>query len=236
METGTESLVVAARSAGSKAPVWSVHPVGGSALWIRHLAPVFSDRPVLGIQARGMDGRHPPFETIEEMAEHYVGLVKDRQPRGPYLLSGASFGGTVAFEMAQRLRSEGSEVGLLALFDTFGPNFPPRRAFFKRLAGALGRMRSLPWSDRVAYVRGRMLPSTSAEPLTHGLQDVADSPMVRALRGVIDANHHAWSATGSGPTRDASPSCAPANGSSGSRPRRTTPPTDGLRSPATAWT
>ena len=138
-----------------------------------------------------MDGRHAPFETIEEMAEHYVGLVKERQPRGPYLLSGASFGGTVAFEMAQQLESEGSEVGLLALFDSFGPDFPPRRAFLKRLAGALGRMRSLPWSDRVAYVRGRMLPSSSSGRLTHGLQDVADSPMVRALERVIDTNHRA---------------------------------------------
>lgn len=191
METGTESLVVAARSGGSKTPVWSVHPVGGSAMWIRHLAPFFFDRPVLGIQARGMDGRHAPFETIEEMADHYVGLVKERQPRGPYLLSGASFGGTVAFEMAQRLEAEGAEVGLLALFDSFGPNFPPRRAFLARLAGAFGRLRSLPWPDRVAYVRGRMLPSTSTEPLTHGLQDVADSPMVRALKRVIDTNHQA---------------------------------------------
>lgn len=191
METGTESLVVAARSGGNKTPVWSVHPVGGSALWIRHLAPVFSDRPVLGIQARGMDGRHPPFETVEEMAEHYVGLVKERQPRGPYLLSGASFGGTVAFEMAHQLQTSGSKVGLLAMFDSFGPNYPPRRAFLTRLAGAFGRMRSLPWADRVAYVRGRMLPSTSTSPLTHGLQDVADSPIVRALKGVIDANHKA---------------------------------------------
>jgi len=138
-----------------------------------------------------MDGRQPPFETIEEMAEHYVALVTERQPHGPYLLSGASFGGTVAFEMAQQLGAQGREVGLLALFDTFGPNFPPHRAFLKRLAGALGRMRSLPWSDRVAYVRGRMLPSSSGEPLTHGLQDIADSPMVRALKRVIDTNHRA---------------------------------------------
>ena len=138
-----------------------------------------------------MDGQREPFETIEEMAAHYVDLVTTRQPHGPYLLTGASFGGAVAFEMARQLQADGREIEMLVVFDTFGPNFPPRRPFLRRLTGALGRMRALPWSERVAYVRGRMLPSTATEPLTHGLADVADSPIVRALKRVIDTNNRA---------------------------------------------
>ena len=39
-------------------------------------------------------------------------------PQGPYLLGGASFGGRVAFEMAQQLQAQGQRAALLALFDT----------------------------------------------------------------------------------------------------------------------
>ena len=40
-----------------------------------------------------------------------------RQPSGPYYLGGASFGGTVALEIAQQLLEMGEEVALLAVFD-----------------------------------------------------------------------------------------------------------------------
>jgi thioesterase domain-containing protein len=74
--------------------------------------------PVIGIQARGLAGHEPPHASVEEMATEYLKEVKVRQPHGPYYLCGYSFGGLVAFEMAQRLRESGDEVGLLGLFDT----------------------------------------------------------------------------------------------------------------------
>jgi thioesterase domain-containing protein len=61
------------------------------------------------------------------MAEHYITEIRQLQPRGPYRIGGASFGGMVAFEMARRLRQEGHEVGLVALFDTHGPGYPQFR-------------------------------------------------------------------------------------------------------------
>jgi aspartate racemase len=41
------------------------------------------------------------------------------QPEGPYFLAGVSFGGSVAFEMAQQLVAQGQKVALLALLDTY---------------------------------------------------------------------------------------------------------------------
>ena len=52
------------------------------------------------------------------MATHYIREIQTRQARGPYHLLGASFGGLVAYEMAQQLRAEGEETALLALLDT----------------------------------------------------------------------------------------------------------------------
>ncbi|MCC3433879.1 MAG: hypothetical protein JGK08_29155 [Microcoleus sp. PH2017_04_SCI_O_A] len=48
-----------------------------------------------------------------------------RQPEGPYFLGGSSFGGTVAFEMAQQLNAIGQKVALLTLIDTPGPGQMP---------------------------------------------------------------------------------------------------------------
>lgn len=37
-------------------------------------------------------------------------LLRSVQPKGPYFLGGWSFGGWVAFEMAQQLQNSGEEV------------------------------------------------------------------------------------------------------------------------------
>jgi thioesterase domain-containing protein len=68
-----------------------------------------------------LDGRHTPHSQVEAMARHYVALLREIQPEGPYQLGGWSMGGVVAFEMAQQLRTEGEAVSLLALVDSYAP-------------------------------------------------------------------------------------------------------------------
>jgi thioesterase domain-containing protein len=92
-------------------------------LWFRDLARCFApDHPFYGLQARGLDGIQEPFSRIEAMAAYYIDEIRRLQPRGPYFLGGASFGGAVALEMAQQLRQQGEEVALLAIFDQSPPN------------------------------------------------------------------------------------------------------------------
>jgi aspartate racemase len=62
---------------------------------------------------------------VEDMAAHYIREIQSVQTEGPYYLGGLSFGGAVAFEMAQQLHAQGQEVGLVALFDTFPTNYKP---------------------------------------------------------------------------------------------------------------
>jgi acyl-CoA synthetase (AMP-forming)/AMP-acid ligase II/thioesterase domain-containing protein len=119
------SSLVPMQPKGSKPPFFCVHPIGGSILWYydlaRHLGP---DQPFYGLQALGLDGKMPLHTSIETMAAHYVKELMTVQPHGPYYLGGYSFGGLVAFEMAQQLRCRGQEVALLALLDTRGPGYP----------------------------------------------------------------------------------------------------------------
>lgn len=59
--------------------------------------------------------------SMEEMAAGYVAAVRGHQPRGPYLLAGVSFGGTLAFEMARQLTALGEKVAFLGILDSMLP-------------------------------------------------------------------------------------------------------------------
>lgn len=119
------SPLVSIKPNGDKPPFFCVHGITGDVLWFRELGHRLSpEQPFYGIQARGLDGVQPAFEEIKEMAAYYVEEIRRKQPQGPYFLGGASFGGTVALEMAQQLTAMGEEVGLLAILDHYPPNIP----------------------------------------------------------------------------------------------------------------
>ena len=113
------SPVVALRRQGSRLPLFVVSGVGGNVINFdginRYLG---EDQPVFALQPQGIDGREPFLTRVEDMASHYLRGVREVQPHGPYCLSGYSFGGFVAFEMAQQLHAAGETVALLALLDT----------------------------------------------------------------------------------------------------------------------
>ncbi len=109
-----DSALVLWRNAGSRPPLF-LH--GGSFELSRHLG---DDQPCYGIRPHGQDGRKAPA-TVEAMAADYLKQIRGVQPQGPYLIGGFSFGGLVAYEMAQQLRQSGQEVGLLVLIDPSPP-------------------------------------------------------------------------------------------------------------------
>ncbi|HEX2524309.1 MAG TPA: amino acid adenylation domain-containing protein, partial [Terriglobia bacterium] len=112
------SSLVAIQPAGSKRPLFLVHPAGGHVFPYVHLARYLGpDQPCYGLQARGLEEGEEPHTRIEDMAADYIKALRTVQPIGPYLLGGWSMGGLVAFEMAQQLHAQGEGVDLLALLD-----------------------------------------------------------------------------------------------------------------------
>jgi len=80
-----------------------------------------SERPVYGIQARGLYGGEDAHGSFEEAAEAYLDEVRQVQPNGPYLFAGYSGGGIIAIEMARRVKAAGEPVGDVILLDTWAP-------------------------------------------------------------------------------------------------------------------
>ena len=120
--------VVNLKSSGSRAPFFLIHAVGGDILSYRRLVSHLkdSDHPIYGVRSQGLGGVAEPFQHIKDMAAFYLKEIRETQPEGPYYLGGYSFGGTVAYEVAQQLVAAGEEVALLAMFDTVVvDNMPP---------------------------------------------------------------------------------------------------------------
>ena len=133
-----ESLVPI-KPGGSRDPLYIVHGAGLNVLLFNAVANnLHPDQPVYGLQARGLNGVDEPFHSIPEMAQAYVTEIVKHNPTGPYLLSGFSFGGIVAFEMARQLQEQGRKVGLVALFDAYAYDAGRSNPWWQRKAQGLG--------------------------------------------------------------------------------------------------
>ncbi|MCF6233935.1 MAG: SDR family NAD(P)-dependent oxidoreductase [Rhodobacteraceae bacterium] len=110
---------------GQKAPFFMVAGMLGNVLNLRHLALMLGrDRPVYGLQARGLIGDDEPHDTMQDAAADYIAEMRSIQPHGPYFLGGYSGGGITAYEMAQQLEAAGEDVAVLAMIDTPVPVRP----------------------------------------------------------------------------------------------------------------
>ncbi|MBC1218436.1 amino acid adenylation domain-containing protein [Nostoc sp. UCD121] len=116
------SPLVPIQPAGSSPPFFCIHPIFGVVFPYYELAQnLGKNQPFYGLQPIGLDGKSSPLTRIEDMATHYIEALRTVQPKGPYFLGGWSFGGWVAFEMAQQLQKSGEEVALLTVLDTLAP-------------------------------------------------------------------------------------------------------------------
>ena len=132
------SSIVPIQPHGARPPLFFAHGFGGGVLGYTPLARLLGDdQPSFGIQDVGGAAAAPA--TFEVHVSRYVADLLAFQPAGPYHLAGYSYGGAVAFEMAQQLRALGHTVALLAIFDyssprsryktfTLGPRFVGRCA------------------------------------------------------------------------------------------------------------
>ncbi|BAZ32051.1 amino acid adenylation domain-containing protein [Cylindrospermum sp. NIES-4074] len=126
--------LVAMQPQGSKPPVFLIHSLGGELLCYRDFVIYLgTDQPVYGLQPQGLDGKQLPYTRLEDMAAHYIQEIQTVQPQGPYYLAGYSFGGVVAYEMAQQLHRQGQKVGILSMFDTCRPGYSERLSFLRRI-------------------------------------------------------------------------------------------------------
>lgn len=185
-EPSSGGALVAVQARGTRPPLYVISGIGGNVIQYRSMASYLGeDQPVYGLLPRGLDGRDPYHTRVEDMAAYYVEAIREFQPEGPYQLAGYSFGGAVAFEVAQQLVAQDGHVSFVGLFDTIELGYRERvkksLRFHERIAVYMSQFkiaisgedpfRSL-WdrvrakSSRAAYqflhLLGRPLPQSGA--------------------------------------------------------------------------
>jgi amino acid adenylation domain-containing protein len=196
----TWSSLVTIQPVGNRTPLFCVHPIGGNVLCYADLARHLGrEQPFYGLQSLGLNEKQAPLTRIEDMAFHYIQSLQSIQPQGPYQIGGWSFGGVVAFEMAQQLYQQGHEVALLALIDCYAPitnNMPQEideallvASVVKDLGGIFGKdisvlvdeLQPLIFEDKVNYILDQA-KKVNILPSEFGLQQM------RQLLQVFQAN------------------------------------------------
>lgn len=115
-DRGSRALVLS--GGRMPAPLFLIPGLNGTAHYLASLCKALDlPRACIAFQAPGVDGLEPPLGSIEEYAHRYLAEMRALQPQGPYAIAGHSFGGLVAFEMAQRLFEQGQAVEPLMLLD-----------------------------------------------------------------------------------------------------------------------
>src|SRR5581483_507628 len=167
------SSLVSIQPGGSKSPFFCVHPAGGNVFCYMPLARSLGpNQPFYGLQSVGLYGDHEPYETIEEMATHYIEALRIVQPQGPYQLGGWSQGGVIAFEMAQQLHRQGQQVSLLALIDSDVPDNTAEPPDFDQEALALTQLILREASELVDIAQEKLQELQPEEALHYVLEQV----------------------------------------------------------------
>ncbi|WP_284164829.1 amino acid adenylation domain-containing protein [Frigidibacter sp. SD6-1] len=116
------------RQGDGAANVICIHPAGGTAYGYLSLAKALPAHiGVWGVQSVGVEPDEAFLPDIGAMADLYLTLVEPLLDR-PCVLTGASFGGFVAYEMARRLAERGITHVTAVLLDSMGSDDPALRA------------------------------------------------------------------------------------------------------------
>ncbi|MDB5327857.1 MAG: non-ribosomal peptide synthetase [Phycisphaerales bacterium] len=183
-----DGVVIPLQLRGDGPPVFCLAGINGHVFSFRTLADRMAGvRQVYGLQVEGLAGNRAAFRRVEDIAAFLIGHVRRVQPRGPYSLIGYSFGGTVAFEMAQQLRAAGESVALLGMLDTFAniqmvrKSLPERTLIHARRLATAGPAKAWQYVGRRGQRLVARLSGKSAVPLA--------APPIGDVTAVTEAIH-----------------------------------------------
>ncbi|MEO0868582.1 MAG: amino acid adenylation domain-containing protein [Cyanobacteria bacterium J06642_11] len=152
-------VIIPIQPNGSQPPLFCFHTKSGSVFDYYGLAKYLGpEQPIYGVQSRGFDTGQVHHDQIETMAVDYLKEMQSLQPHGPYYLCGYSFGGLLAYEIAQLLTAQGEDIGILVLIDAY--NYPGdwfSEPMAVRMQNAVDKISGFSWQERVNYGQTKLM-------------------------------------------------------------------------------
>jgi acyl-CoA synthetase (AMP-forming)/AMP-acid ligase II/thioesterase domain-containing protein/acyl carrier protein len=154
-DTAPQSLVPV-QPHGTKPALFLLPGHQGDAFYFRLLAShLGNDQPVFAVEMLSTGPKSISSTDLEETARRCLEEIREFQPSGPYHLAGHSFGGVLAFEIAQQLVAAGQKVAFLGLLDSRAPGNRPHASLLDRVTIHLENLRGLTGKERLDYFRKR---------------------------------------------------------------------------------
>lgn len=182
--------VVCFRAEGSRPPLFALPGRGGTVFCYRQLSQKLGpNQPFYGLQLPSLKANEEPIEDIRVLAGLLIERMGKTHPSGPYYLIGYSFGGLLAYEMAQQLSEQGQAVLFLGLLDTTAPGSRRPRPLIQRLGIHLETFKQRNTPGKLKYVKEKIVRlwqrlsgcERRAIPLVH--YD-PDSPLTQSLQRI----------------------------------------------------
>jgi thioesterase domain-containing protein/acyl carrier protein len=111
------SRVFALRSAGTRTPLYFLHP---PPLFNPLFTLLPADQPAFAVSTFDSKSLRLPLR-LDHIAARQAAAIRQFQPEGPIILAGWCAEGTLAYEVARQLTAAGSSVPLVVMIDTFHP-------------------------------------------------------------------------------------------------------------------
>ena len=135
-EVDLSSLIPLKTHDNSKNNIFICHPISGIVSNLKDFSSLISENfSVYGLQDPSISKNKLLFDSIDSMAELYLTEILNRQPSGPYYLVGYSFGGSVVYEIAYKLKMMGKEIKFLCLIDSWAKH--PKLKLTKNITDSL---------------------------------------------------------------------------------------------------
>ncbi len=173
--SGDFDVLLPIRARGSGAPLFCVPPRVGLCWCYGGLLAHVPDRPVYGLQSRGITRPDLLAADLDGIVTDLVEEIRRVCPDGPYHLLGWSAGGNIAHAIAARLEAAGARAGALVLLDPHlrlgddpvRPGEAERSVIAETLARDLGiDLAGVPEAGRVEQLaRGMDVPARLVEDL-----------------------------------------------------------------------
>ncbi|MDM3885477.1 amino acid adenylation domain-containing protein [Pseudomonas sp. BCRC 81390] len=176
-EASLDPLLLLNSRVADATPLFCLHAGFGTVFDYEPLARRLDGRcAVYGIQCRMLLEYAWEDDSLQAMAIDYAQYIRQKQPQGPYQLLGWSLGGALAVLVAHELESQGQQVAMLSLVDSFIPQpgqVAPDADWRDDLRGFLEVMLG---ADRQRLV----VPAIAADCDSDGLAQIIDA--VRATQ------------------------------------------------------
>ncbi|HET8890235.1 MAG TPA: amino acid adenylation domain-containing protein [Candidatus Angelobacter sp.] len=185
MPTANSSRGVQRLREGALTPLFLVHDGGGNELYFSNLAKFLpGELPVYGLPS--VPANEPQLHSMRAMAERMVHLIHEAQPEGPYRLAGWSFGGILAYEIAQLLLDQGDALEFLGLLDAW--NIEGRSVENKRRRTPEAVLIELCEMEKKKRRSGPSTPPSNAPDTNSGFDALFDH--YRAEKAIPDSFEH----------------------------------------------